>query len=438
MKEFKSKSFSLFSAKRMTAILIAFLFILTSCSGTVIIPGLTEDVNPKTQIPNTVLPNTAGTADVTDIFKTITSTLSPTPVDSTTQPEEKRASILAVGDNLYHLALTESGRDSSEEDGFNFYPIYERFADRIKNADIAYINQEVMMDDDKKYSNYPNFNTAEALGDDLYALGFDIVGIGNNHTLDTGCSGARSTIEKFDSLGMMTVGAYKNAQDEKNIRVIEKNGIKIAFLSYTYPGFNGHSFTNDNCGLTIPTIDDNKMLADLKAANSIADFTVVFVHWGEENSFTPSSEQKRVAKLLANGGAGIIIGTHPHVLQPIEWIETDNSKPVLCAYSLGNFISMMAKDYNMLGGIFEFDVVKCGDDVTVENAMLSPTVFYFNMSYGDCKVMPLEEFTTEMSKTHGVRLYPKDSSIKNTISPESVTGYYKKYIAESFRPEIFK
>lgn len=347
-------------------------------------------------------------------------------------PQVNKVSFLAAGDNLIHSYIYLDSKDDTEEDGYNFLPIYSRVADMIAEADIAYVNQETMMDDTQRYSGYPRFNTPEAMANDLAALGFDIASVGNNHTLDRGTAAVVNTIDKLNSVGITTIGAYKSAEDEANIRVVTKNGIRIALLNYTYGTNVGH---DGRTSVRVPIISDSKMISDLEKANEIADFTMVFVHWGNENQYQYNSEQARVAKLLAENGAGIIIGTHPHVIQSIEWLDDGKGGSVLCAYSLGNLVSTMAHDFNMMAGLLTFDIVMTEGDAKahIENPLLTPTAFYYSGGYDEMYLMYLQDFTDEMEQTHGVyQVYDR------VIDNELLISKYKQYIANEFRIELFR
>lgn len=347
-------------------------------------------------------------------------------------PQEKRLSFLAAGDNLIHHQIYEYAEDSSEQDGYNFLPIYSRVADIIADADLAFLNQETMMDDSIFYSGYPCFNTPEAMANDLAALGFDIATIGNNHTYDRGTAAVLSTIKKLNSVGIVTFGAYKDAEDEANIRVITQNGIRIAFLNYTYGTNVRHDGKTSVC---VPFIEDGKMISDLEKANAISDFVIVSVHWGTENTYEHNSEQKRVAKLLAENGAGIIIGTHPHTLQPIEWIDDGKGGKVLCAYSIGNFISNMSRECNMMGGLLTFDIVMNeGDEKAyIEDPLLTPTAFYYSSAYDDMYLMYLQDFNDEHEPDHGVLI-----NCGKVVDDKSLVNHYIETIANEFRIELYR
>jgi poly-gamma-glutamate synthesis protein (capsule biosynthesis protein) len=343
-------------------------------------------------------------------------------------------SFLAVGDNLIHSGLFNNAKDASEAVGFNFLPMYENIRHLVEAADLSYINQETMMNDSISYSGYPAFNSPEALADDLKTLGFDIVGLANNHTLDNAVKGVTRTMEKLDEIGLIRIGAYYDKEDAANIRVAEVNGIKVALICYTF-------ITNNitHGSLEIPfindknqkiKIDDERIKSDLAKANQLADFVIVFPHWGKENSYELDSTQKKYGKFFAENGADVIIGAHPHVLQPIEWIDNGKGGQTLCAYSLGNIVSTMANAKNMLGGILEFEMaIDEYGRKTIENVVLTPTVFYYSTNYKETTLWLRENFPTEKASTHGIKNYD------NTLVLSDLDYIYKKYIPKEFHPK---
>ena len=241
-------------------------------------------------------------------------------------------SFIACGDNLVHSSVYSDAQTlaAGTEKEYNFLPMYDNVADIIQNADLAFINQETPFGGSSRpISGYPLFNTPEQMGDDLITLGFDIIGLANNHMLDSTAKGYENTIDFWNSKdGVTAIGGYKNKEDFENIRVIEKNGIKIALLAYTY-STNGLKLPQGS-ELVIPLYDDETIDRQTKKAKSLADVVIVSIHWGVEDQFKPNAEQKRKAKLMADNGVDVIIGHHPHVLQPLEWIDRADGGKTLC------------------------------------------------------------------------------------------------------------
>lgn len=272
----------------------------------------------------------------------------------------KEVSFLGCGDNIIYKGNVKEAASNAKAGGrtYNFKPTYALVADRIEKADIAFINQEtVMAGDGYELSYYPMFNSPQDVGYDLQELGFDVVGIANNHMLDKGAKGLEKTIAFWKNMeGVLLIGGYDSREDYDTVRVLEKNGIKIAFLAYTY-GTNGLTKAASS-PVVIPYINEDDITRQVAAAKNAADAVIVSVHWGDEGSFKPNDAQKRTAQLFADCGVTAIIGHHPHVIQPVEWITGKNGNKTLCVYSLGNFAAEQAYDYNMVGGMISFDLVQ--------------------------------------------------------------------------------
>ncbi|MBR4960804.1 MAG: CapA family protein, partial [Clostridia bacterium] len=280
---------------------------------------------------------------------------------------------LAVGDNLIHPNIYMDARKrGSAEKEYDFLPMYADVADAVTGVDFAFINQEtVMAGEDYGYQGYPAFNSPQQLGLDLVTLGFDIVNIANNHMLDMGTDGLLDTVAFWSSQPVVLLGV-DDGQPEPVY--LEKDGVTIAMLSYTY-STNGYVLRRD-VEIGIPYIEEERILADIAEASGKADAVIVSVHWGVENSHTPTEEQTHLAAAMANAGADVILGHHPHCLQPIEWIDGTDGHRTLCIYSLGNFVSGMAAPLNQVSGLFTFSLVSDGNGgICADAPLFQPTVF---------------------------------------------------------------
>ena len=342
-------------------------------------------------------------------------------------------SFIACGDNLVHSSVYSDAQTlaAGTEKEYNFLPMYDNVADIIQNADLAFINQETPFGGSSRpISGYPLFNTPEQMGDDLITLGFDIIGLANNHMLDSTAKGYENTIDFWNSKdGVTAIGGYKNKEDFENIRVIEKNGIKIALLAYTY-STNGLKLPQGS-ELVIPLYDDETIDRQTKKAKSLADVVIVSIHWGVEDQFKPNAEQKRKAKLMADNGVDVIIGHHPHVLQPLEWIDRTDGGKTLCMYSLGNFLSGMMYSRNMVGGILGFDLCKAPNGVSVDNVCFIPTVSQYNKNVRGFKIYRFSEYTEALEKAHGAHKFDSGMSMKSMrkIIDNAIP---KKFLTEDF------
>ena len=313
-----------------------------------------------------------------------------------------RISFAAVGDNLVHPCIYIDARNRAVTGGraYNFKPAFQYIEPIIAAADFAFINQETPMAGEQfGYSGYPRFNSPQDLGYDLVDMGFDIIGLANNHMLDKGAAGYAGTISFAQSLDAVTIGAYENEADYNNIRVIEKDGFTVALLAYT-EHTNYISLPADST-LYVPYISDAEITRQVEQAKQLADAVIVSIHWGTENVHTPTDEQTRLAQLMADLGVTVILGHHSHTLQPIAELTGKEGNKTLCIYSLGNIISAMEYARNMLGGIFGFELVRTNGVVTYEAVTFTPTMYHFGPSYYNGYVYLLEDYTEELHATHG-------------------------------------
>ena len=344
---------------------------------------------------------------------------------------------VAAGDNLIHPNIyidagMRAAADSDPDNEYDFLPMYSEVSDFIANADIAFINQEtVMAGAEYGYSGWPCFNAPRQLGIDLVTLGFDIVNIANNHMLDKGTSGLKSTIEFWNSEPVTLLGGYLDEEDSHTVRVVEKDGVKIAFLSYTY-GTNG--IVKDPASpLVVPYIDDSVILSDMEKARALGDILIVSIHWGDENTQTPNAEQYRLAKMISEAGADVILGHHSHTLQPIEWIDNGNGGRTLCIYSLGNFVSGMARPVNQVGGFLSFTICSDGEGgLMIDSPEFTPTVFYYGMDWYGTHLYFLENYTSDIASRHGVQISGY------TLSPDDAKAFVTNVMTEEFLPSWMK
>ena len=316
------------------------------------------------------------------------------------EPEPISIRITAAGDNLLHN--TVSFACALPEGGYDFHPVYENIKKIIEGSDIAFINQEVMLTGEA--SAYPNLAAPAENADALIDAGFNVINLATNHTLDKGVSGLETCLETVHARPFDAVlGAFRTEEESTQLCILEKQGIRFGFLSYTY-GLNGYRLPSDK-QWKIALIDETKIQNDLAAIRPECDYLIVSMHWGNEYQTTESSYQNELAQLLCDGGADLIIGTHPHVLQPMKWLEREDGHKTLCAYSLGNFVSNQHKRATMLGGILEVKLLFEEDGTLKEiaSAGVIPTVTHYKK--GHYAIYQLTEYTDELAAEHGMQGY---------------------------------
>lgn len=334
------------------------------------------------------------------------------------QPEEEKViiekdrevSFLVAGDNLIHGLIYYSG---DQGDGsYSFDRMYERVSDEISSADIAYLNQETICGGTQLgLQSYPTFNSPYEILDSVAAAGFDWISTSSNHSMDVGEEGILSQLSHLEELPqLIQTGTNASADEAKEYKVIEKNGVKIGLLSYTY-GLNGFALP-DGKEYLVNLIDEDRIREDMKALNQISDVQVVSMHWGVEYQFEENEEQRALAQLLSDEGADVIIGTHPHVLQPMEVLKGEEGNETLVMYSLGNFVSAQDVNSRMLGGMAKWTLVYHPSDksVSFKNICFEPTVMYFDPSGTDVQVYPLSEYTDDTGASHYLSAYGQDMS----------------------------
>lgn len=262
------------------------------------------------------------------------------------------ATIVAVGDVMVHKSELDAAFDKSTNT-YNFENIFTNIKPYLK-GDIVYGNLEApIAGQELKYTGYPTFNAPIEIVKTLKENFFTHLSVANNHALDRGSVGLSHTVSNVESSGIIALGA-RNDKTKTNFQVSEINGLKIGFLSYTY-GTNGFKLSPEKAYMLSYINRDQikKGIEDLKKQN--IDATVVTFHFGEEYKLVANTFQKEIAQLACDSGADIVLGAHPHVLEPIVYL---NSGKCLVAYSLGNFISGMSAPYTDLGGILKIGISK--------------------------------------------------------------------------------
>lgn len=341
------------------------------------------------------------------------------PLDSSqpeqpTQPEEipevpaepsqpERVTLMALGDDLIHNCIYWS---AEQPDGsYDFTPFYEDIRPIAESYDLACINQEtILVEDPALYGNYPYFGTPDAVGDALAQAGFDVITHATNHCYDKGDTGILDSVrfwrENYPEITVL--GIHDSQEDADTLRVVEKNGIRIAMLNYTY-GLNYGLPANRYMVDTLSSRD--QIAAELASAKANSDFVVVFVHWGEEGSYKPDDSQTSWAQFFADHGAGVVIGAHPHVIQPLQTIQGADGTDVPIFYSLGNFFSHQVDVQNMLGGMASLTLERTEDgSVQLVEYEMKPTINVIirrpNSAFFDYRPMLLEDYTEEIAAQH--------------------------------------
>ena len=310
--------------------------------------------------------------------------------DNKVSSNKKRSmSLVMVGDVLTHDSVLA---DALKNDGsYDFSSMFSYIKPMIKDYDLKYVNEESIIGGPSfKYSGYPTFNAPDILGDNLIDTGFNIIGLANNHAYDKGETGILYSNKYWGSKDVIASGTYSSHEDRDNIKVYEKNGIKYAFLAYT-TSLNGYALSSDKSYL-VNVYSDELVKDDINKIKTKVDVVIVAMHWGDEYTNTPTESEREIAKYLSDLGVDLIIGTHPHVVQPIEYVgET------LVIYSLGNFISNQ-----LVLGLNPAIGLMVGVDITVDgtNTKVSIKEKELLYSYSDnstkFKVIPFSKMSDDI------------------------------------------
>ncbi|WP_082588197.1 CapA family protein [Paenibacillus sp. Soil724D2] len=309
--------------------------------------------------------------------------------------EVTKVTLGAIGDILIHDRVYA---DAEQKDGtYNFKNMFAEVQRMLQVPDILVANQETMIGGKKLgLSTYPSFNSPHEVGDALKDAGVDLVTVANNHSLDRGEKVIQSALTFWDMLGIPYTGAFKSQTDHDRIRTITKNGITFSFLSYTY-GTNGIPIPQGKSYL-VNMMNETQIRKDVEQAKTISDVVVVAVHWGKEYERFPNQAQVGLAQKLADLGVHIIIGNHPHVLQPPAWVKGKNKNETLVLYSLGNFLSAQNELDTKIGGMASIDVVKTKmadkSIIKLSKPSFLPT-YNYDLHWRKFKIIPMDLLTNE-------------------------------------------
>lgn len=362
------------------------------------------------------------------LFETIQPDPTPVPYPSP-EPvfEEYDITLLAVGDNLMHMGIVRTGR--MDDGTYDYTFLFENICDYLAAADIKIINQETILGGNELgFSGYPHFNSPTEVGDAIADAGFNVVLHATNHAADQGSEGILSCASYWGTFHpeiLMTgiTGAEKTVDEENgksDIPLIKVGDITFAILNYTYgpnaevlsSALRGHlnmlcSYNEKNGQIDFTSLNPH-VLEDIEQAEQLADIVIVFPHWGTEYQKKPSGYQQKFALEMTQAGADLIIGTHPHVPQPVEKITSENGNTALCYYSLGNYVSTQKQPLCMLEEMawVTFHVSENGIAIAEDQTGVLPLVCHY--SSGPVRledVYLLEDYTEEQAARHGIRSY---------------------------------
>ena len=352
---------------------------------------------------------TSASSDLSESDSSTESTEEDTTAEETTEaePQDEYIEILAVGDNLFHKSLSQSGM---KEDGtYDYTPIYRGTKYLISKADIAVINQETpMAGEEYGIQTYPRFNVPQQISNAMVWAGFDVVTFATNHILDMGREGLINTAQywKEKHPQVLVTGISLSQEERDAVPYVECKGKKIAFLNYTY-GVNSGNLGRQPYLLN--TLSEETVRRDIARAKEVCDYVIVLPHWGVEGRMEPTDDQYNMALILADAGADVVIGTHPHVVQKVQWVTGANGHRTLVFYSLGNFISLQDTAAKMLGGMarLRLKIDAQTGELTLDDYRMDYLVTHFLFepeleSFTQMTVIPWESYTRKRAASHGL------------------------------------
>lgn len=319
----------------------------------------------------------------------------------------------ASGDNLIHQGLYKSAarrasEDLSSDKQYDFTYCYANMISFYDEFDLNWINQESLVNNVYEPSNYPCFSTPDQMAWDLYDVGFRVVNLSNNHIYDKGLGGLEATQALWSTLPSdMTVTGLYNLQNKLPISYTIVNGIKIAFLSYTEMT-NGIPTPSDAAYGVIYLNESDTIQSQIEIACQNADFVIVSCHWGTENSHEINDFQIEMAHKLADWGADIIIGTHPHVVQDADWITAADGHKTFVVYSLGNFLNGQDGPDQMIGVVLGITLEKTTEpdgsvNCSIAEPCLYPVINHFDWKYQNGRMYLFRDYTSELAASHGIQ-----------------------------------
>lgn len=329
------------------------------------------------------------------------------------EPTDTTFTMTAVGDIMCHNTQYYDAYNS-ETNTYDFSYVFENISSHTKTADICIGNLETTFAvEDKGYSSYPRFNTPDSLAYELKSIGFDVLSTAGNHALDMGYDGLSRTINVLNDADISHLGTYTSQEEQDNVLIKFVKGLKIAFINYTY-GTNGIPVPSDK-NYCVNLNDKELMKKHIDTAKSKnADIIVACMHWGNEYQTKPNSSQEEMADFLIKNGVNIVLGTHPHVLQPYKnktvTLDDGSTKDGFVVYSLGNFISDQNTKYTRDSIILNLTITKHIDG-TVSVDKVEPIPIYM---YKDTSVKSQKMKLIDINKT----LYNYENYLDNSISED--------------------
>ncbi len=336
-------------------------------------------------------------ASITTTQKAAPSTSADTKSQTTqAKPAPTTIRLIAVGDQLPHDSVNQQAKKA--DGSYDYMPFFSEVKKYFDSANIHFCNQEVTSAGESfGISGYPVFNAPTQFAKDINTLGCDVINRANNHAFDKGQAGINATLDVWDKLNKKAIaGSNRNQAEQDTIHYFTVNGVKFAFLAYAE-----YSNIRTNSSYAVNIYSPSFAAAQVAEARKNADVVLVSMHWGTEYSPSENSMQKNAAKLLADNGADVVIGTGPHVLQPVTKLAKAGGGETLVWYSLGNFLNTQLDIESLIGGIAVMDF-------TVDNGKATLTKVGFMPTYMHYEWTPAQKAAQDLLTRKNLKIYPLD------------------------------
>lgn len=320
---------------------------------------------------------------------------------TTAAPKKIKVDLMMIGDMLVHEGVYKSGL---QDDGtYNFDHLFQHILPEIKAADISIVNQETILGGTELgLSGYPTFNSPYELADAISSAGFNIALHATNHTIDKGLRGVNNCIAYWKNFpDVKVLGINENEEQYNSIYVYQKEDFKISILNYTY-GTNGIPIPKDN-PYVVNLLDEDKIRQDVTKAKEISDLVIVCPHWGTEYVYTPDSWQVKWTNLFLELGVDVVLGSHPHVIEPVEVKTREDGHQMLVYYSLGNFVSNQDRSPRMLGAMAKVSMIKDDSGAYVKSYSVVPLVTQKLFGKGLITTYKLSDYTQALASQNAIR-----------------------------------
>lgn len=347
--------------------------------------------------------NTDNNSEITSPLAEVVTLPEETTEEPSTAAPDVEINLLMIGDILAHEGIYESG--FMPDGTLNYDHLFQNILTDTAATDINVVNQEVILGGTELgLSSYPCFNSPHEIGDAEVKAGFNVILGASNHPLDKGLAGIESCLNFWRTKhpDITVLGINQSEEDYNRINIYEKNGFKVALLNYTY-GTNGIPLP-DSKPYCVNLLDENKVVSDITHAKQMADMVVVFPHWGTEYSYTPDNNQQYWTNLFLENGVDVVLGDHPHVIEPVETLTREDGHQMVVFYSVGNFVSTQDEKPRMIGGMAKVSLVKNGTDGScyIKEYSFSPIVTHVVFGIGQMTAYKLSDYTDSLAAVNWI------------------------------------